>query len=163
MAENSIDTLHKEFEFDYTRNVIWFGGSVIKLTPREADIMRVLLNNRSRLSSVSALIQRVYGACEPDSAAVSIRVAIHSLRKKIAPTGIKIIVRSGIGYEIDASGVPELNRRLTDKILIALNHARARGEDGVANLLESALVLAEARRQKWDYLTREEIAALNDR
>jgi hypothetical protein len=108
-----------------------------------------LLNNRGRPTPIGTLIQRVYGAHEPDAAAVSIRVAIHSLRKKIRETGMVIKAEPKVGYEIEASHLPELNRRLVDKILIALNVARSTGETEVAGHLETALNIAEMKRQKW--------------
>ena len=140
---------HDGFEFDYNHNVIFFCGKVIRLSPHEADILRVLLNNRARPTPIGVLIQKVYGANEPDAAAVSIRVAIHSLRKKIQETGMSIRAEPKVGYEIEASDIPELNRRLNDKILVALNLARATDEHEVAAYLEAALKLAETKRQKW--------------
>ena len=140
---------HDGFEFDYNHNVIFYAGKVIRLSPHEADILRVLLNNRARPTPIGVLIQKVYGANEPDAAAVSIRVAIHSLRKKIQETGMSIRAEPKVGYEIEASHIPELNRRLNDKILVALNLARATDEHEVAAYLETALELAEVKRQKW--------------
>ena len=140
---------HDGFEFDYNHNVIFYAGKVIRLSPHEADILRVLLNNRARPTPIGVLIQKVYGANEPDAAAVSIRVAIHSLRRKIHETGMSIRAEPKVGYELDTSQVPELNRRLNDNILVALNLARASDEHGVASHLEAALELAEAKRQKW--------------
>ena len=127
---------------------------MIGLSPHEADILRVLLNNRARATPIGMLIQKVYGGSEPDAAAVSIRVAIHTLRKKIRPTGISIKVEPKVGYEIEASHIPELNRRLSDKILLALNLAQSTGENEVAGHLKAALELAEAKRQKWSNQTR---------
>jgi len=140
---------HNGFEFDYNHNVIFHGGKTIKLSPHESDILRVLLNNRARPTPLGTLIQRVYGANEPDAAAVSIRVAIHSLRKKIRETGLSIRAEPRVGYEIEAAEIPELNRRLSDKILIALNMARSTDEHEVAAFLERALKMAEAKREKW--------------
>ena len=124
---------HDGFEFDYNHNVIFFGGKVIRLSPHEADILRVLLGNRARPTPIGVLIQRVYGANEPDAAAVSIRVAIHSLRKKIQETGMSIRAEPKVGYEI----------------LMALNLARSTDEHEIAAHLETALNLAEAKREKW--------------
>ncbi len=138
---------HDSFEFDYEHNVIFYRGAVIYLAPLEADILRVLLNNRARPTPMGVLIRRVYGGSEPDSAAVSIRVAIHSLRKKIQATGMSIRAKPRIGYEIDASAIPELNRRLSDKILLALNLARSTGEPEIAAFLETALNIAEKKRE----------------
>src|SRR5277367_4415372 len=140
---------HDGFEFDYNHNVIFYGGKVIRLSPHEADIIRVLLNNRARPTPIGVLIQKVYGANEPDAADVSIRVAIHSLRKKIQETGMSIRAEPKVGYEIEASHIPELNRRLNDKILMALNMARSTDEHEIVIHLEQALELAEVKREKW--------------
>jgi DNA-binding winged helix-turn-helix (wHTH) protein len=137
---------YKGFEFDYNRNVIFDHGNVIRLAPHEADILKTLLDNRGRPTPMSALISKVYGIREPDAAAISIRVAIHSLRKKIKATGMQIRVEPSVGYEIDASRIPELNRRLTDKILLALNLAQADEDTEVARLLEQALAIAAKTR-----------------
>ena len=140
---------HQGFEFDYTHNVVYFHGTSIHLTPHEADILQVLLGNRARATPIEVLIQKVYGVSEPQTAAVSIRVAMHSLRKKLRDTGIKIKAEPRIGYEIDAAAVPELNRRLSDKILMALNTAKASGENEIAQRLLVLYEMAEARRRQW--------------
>jgi DNA-binding winged helix-turn-helix (wHTH) protein len=139
----------QEFDFDYNRNSVIYRGKVIKLSPHEADILRVLLNNRARPTPIGTLIQRVYGANEPDAAAVSIRVAIHSLRKKVKETGMQIRAEAKVGYEIEADSIPELNRRLHDKILMAWNVACANEEHEIAELLRIALELAQVKRDKW--------------
>jgi len=139
---------HKNFEFDYFRNVIFFRGRLIHLTPHEADILRVLLNNRGRTSSLELLIQSVYGAREPETAATSIRVAIYSLRKKLEGTGVEIRAQYKVGYEVKAAQVPELNRRLSDKILLALNQADELGERAIVDRLRAALQLAEESQQR---------------
>jgi DNA-binding winged helix-turn-helix (wHTH) protein len=139
---------YEDFEFDYTHNVISFKGDTIHLTPREADIVQVLLNNRARTTPLGVLIQLVYGASEPQTAAVAIRVAIHSLRKKLRDTGIKIKAEARVGYEIDAETIPALNRRLSDKILIAINTAKASGEHQIAKRLQAAYDMAETRRRE---------------
>ncbi len=148
-ASSAPSTAAYGFEFDYNRNLIHYHGLTIRLSPHESDILRVLLNHRARPTPIGMLIQRVYGMNEPDAAAVSIRVAIHSLRKKITPTGMSIRVEPRVGYEIEASHIPELNRRLNDKILVALNLAKANDEMEIAGHLQIALDLAEGKRAKW--------------
>jgi DNA-binding winged helix-turn-helix (wHTH) protein len=140
---------HQGFEFDYSHNVVFFKGAGIHLSPHEADILQILLNNRARTTPLGVLIQKVYGTAEPVTAPVSIRVAMHSLRKKLLATGIKIKAEPRVGYEIDAAAVPELNRGLSDKILIAINTAKASGEDAIAERLQTALDMAEKHRRKW--------------
>ncbi len=140
---------HQDFEFDYNHNVVYFKGKAIHLSPHEADILQVLLNNRARTTPLGLLIQQVYGSSEPETAAVSIRVSVHSLRKKLLETGIKIKAEPRVGYEIDAAAVPDLNRRLSDKILIALNTAKASGEREIVEQLQIVYEMAEARRRQW--------------
>jgi DNA-binding winged helix-turn-helix (wHTH) protein len=145
-----VDSTNKRaFEFDYSHNAILFESEIIRLSPHEADILQVLLNNRARPTPMGVLIQRVYGASEPEAAAASIRVAIHSLRRKIAKTGMSIHATPKVGYEIDVAAVPELNRRLSDKILIALNIAKSSDESDVVVHLQVAYDLAEKKRRKW--------------
>jgi len=139
---------HQEFEFDYLRNALYFRGQVIHLSPHESDVLRVLLNHRARPVSVNTLIQRVYGVNEPDQAAASIRVAVYNLRKKIQPTGMVIKAQPRLGYEIDATAIPELNRRISDQILLVLNHAKAANEREISFHLQAALDVAEMRREK---------------
>jgi DNA-binding winged helix-turn-helix (wHTH) protein len=131
---------HQRFVFDYNRNAVFFQSRVIHLSPHEADILHLLLKNRARVTPLSALIQRVYGVTEPDTAAVSIRVAVHSLRKKLATTGVKIRAEARTGYEIDVQNIPELDLGLGDKILSALNIAQASGEHEIAIRLQKMLV-----------------------
>jgi DNA-binding winged helix-turn-helix (wHTH) protein len=140
---------HQGFEFDYSHNVVFFNGAGIHLSPHEADIFQILLDNRARTTPLGLLIQKVYGTAEPVTAPVSIRVAMHSLRKKLLATGIKIKAEPRVGYEIDAEAVPELNRGLSDKILIAINTAKASGEDAIAERLQTALDMTEKHRRKW--------------
>jgi len=140
---------HSDFDFDYNHNVIFFHDEVIHLSPHESDILKVLLTNRARPIPTEMLIRRVYGASEPDTAGISIRVAIHSLRKKIQITGMTIRAEPRVGYEIDATHVPDLNRRLSDKILMALNMAYATNEPEIAERLEKAYLLAEIQRERW--------------
>jgi DNA-binding winged helix-turn-helix (wHTH) protein len=140
---------HQDFEFDYSHNVVYFNGDGIHLTPHEADILHILLNNRARTTPLEILIQKVYGSTEPRTAPASMRVAIHSLRKKLRDTGLKIRAEARVGYEIDAAAFPELNRPLSDKILIAINTAKAAGEDAIVKQLEAAYDMAETRRRKW--------------
>jgi DNA-binding winged helix-turn-helix (wHTH) protein len=135
---------HQRFEFDYNRNAVFFRSKVIHLSPHEADILHLLLLNRSRVTPLSTLIERVYGMTEPETAPVSIRVAVHSLRKKLAETGIKIRAEARVGYEIDVECVPEMTLGLKDKILSALNVAKASGEREIAERLQATLKLVEA-------------------
>jgi DNA-binding winged helix-turn-helix (wHTH) protein len=148
MVDREASSPDRTFEFDYNHNVVLYGRQSVRLSPHESDILHVLLGRRGQITPMGTLIQRVYGFREPDAAATSIRVTIHSLRKKITPIGMGINCVPGVGYEIDASRIPELNQRLTDKIILALNVAQANDEMEIARCLQEALSLAETRRTK---------------
>ena len=137
-------TPDRRFEFDYNRNVIYFESSQIRLSPHEADILHLLLLNRPRVVPLGVLIEQVYGAAEPETAPVSIRVAVHSLRKKLVETGIRIRAIARVGYEIDVDSVPEMSLGLKNKILSAVNVAKAAGESDIAERLQAVLQLVEA-------------------
>jgi len=137
------------FEFDYDHNLLRVEGAQIRLSPHEADILHILLRNRGRATPIASLIKQVYGSSAPASASISLRGSVHSLRKKLGDTGIRIKAAMGVGYEIDADALPELNKRLSDKILVALNMAKAAGEDAIAQSLQAAYDKAEAHRRAW--------------
>jgi DNA-binding winged helix-turn-helix (wHTH) protein len=132
------------FEFDYDRNAVFFESKVIHLSPHESDILHLLLMNRARVVPLGTLIERIYGANEPETAPVSIRVAVYSLRKKLAETGIRIRAEARVGYEIDMENVPGMNLGLKDKVLSALNVARAVGHRDVADRLQVVLRIVES-------------------
>lgn len=135
---------HRQFEFDYNRNAVFFESKVIHLSPHESDILHLLLMNRARVVPLGTMIERVYGASEPETAPVSIRVAVHSLRKKLAETGIRIRAEARVGYEIDTENVPEMNLGLKERVLSALNVARAVGHRDAADRLQAVLRMVES-------------------
>jgi DNA-binding winged helix-turn-helix (wHTH) protein len=148
--EHSVEPVHSGgFEFDCDHNIIRSRGFKIRLSPHEAGILQVLLRNRARAVPIGSLIQQVYGSSTPENASVSIRVSVHSLRKKLCDTGISIKAKARVGYEVDTDMVPELNNRLSDKILVALNMAKALGECDIAEQLQVAYDKVEAGRREW--------------
>lgn len=97
------------------RNAIFFQSKLIKLSPHQADIVHLLLLKHSRVVRLGTLIERVYGATEPEIAPVPIRVAVHALRRKLAETGIKILAEARVGHEIDGDSVSGMNLGLRTK------------------------------------------------
>lgn len=139
----------RDFAFDYDHNIVRFGGSEIRLSPYESDVLRILLRNRAGAIPIHQLVHQVYGSAAPDSAAVSIRVLVHALRKKLRHTGISITAEARRGYRIDSDVVPELSNELSDRILIALDTAKALGEFDVAECLQTAYDQVERERRDW--------------
>lgn len=54
------------------------------------------------------------------------------------------VTAADCGIDLDSLGVPGFDRRLTDKILAAFNHAYAIGDLEVARRLHAVLALAES-------------------
>ena len=86
------------FEFDIGGNVIRFQGRSIPLQPLETRVLRILLNNRGQVTSVTSLSRSRRGAHEAVSAE-SVREAISSLRQKLEGTGLQINSCQSVGYE----------------------------------------------------------------
>ena len=99
-------------EFDTARHEARVGGERIELTPREFEILRVLLTNAGRLVTKGRLLRAVWGeAYQGEDSYVYVHVS--QLRRKLAaadPGGSLrdlIVTEPGVGYrvrELDRSG-----------------------------------------------------------
>lgn len=101
------------------RNEIAVGwiDTVVKLSPRQAEVAAVLLRAMPRTVPTIRLISGVFGVMEPDSADNNLRVHIKNLRKRIAPLGLKISTLHLEGYRmekdsVENSGEPADTRRV---------------------------------------------------
>jgi two-component system KDP operon response regulator KdpE len=100
-------------EFDGARHEARVGGEHLELTPREFEILRVLLSNAGRLVTKGRLLRAVWGeAYQGEDSYVYVHVS--QLRRKLAaadPSGSLrdlIVTEPGVGYR-----VRELDRRGT--------------------------------------------------
>lgn len=78
-------------------------GNLVKLTPREFDLLAALLENRGRVLSVNHLLTTVW-RCDPAeyNDPRSIEVHVSRLRKKLGPKLAKHIVNvTGHGYKLE--------------------------------------------------------------
>ena len=89
---------------DLTAHSVWQGGSEIRLTPIEYELLRVLVINRGRLMTHRDLLCEVWGsAYENDKQTLQSHMA--NLRKKIDPhpEGWRYILTDfGLGYRFAA-------------------------------------------------------------
>jgi two-component system KDP operon response regulator KdpE len=92
-------------EFDALRHEARIAGAHLELTPREFEILRVLLANRGRLVTKGRLLRAVWGeAYQAEDAYVYVYVS--QLRRKLAaadPTGSMrglIVTEPGVGYRV---------------------------------------------------------------
>jgi two-component system, OmpR family, KDP operon response regulator KdpE len=99
-------------EFDALRHEVRVAGEPLELTPREFEILRVLLAHRGRLVTKGRLLRAVWGeAYQAEDAYVYVHVS--QLRRKLAaadPTGSLrglIVTEPGVGYRVRDPGLPE--------------------------------------------------------
>jgi two-component system, OmpR family, KDP operon response regulator KdpE len=92
-------------EFDGTRHEARVDGERVELTPREFEILRVLLSNAGRLVTKGRLLRAVWGeAYQGEDSYVYVHVS--QLRRKLAaadPTGTLrdlIVTEPGVGYRV---------------------------------------------------------------
>jgi two-component system KDP operon response regulator KdpE len=93
-------------ELDAARHAVTVGGRPVDLSPREFEILRVLLTHRGRIVTKGRLLRAVWGeAFQAESSYVYVYVS--QLRRKLAaadPTGgAATLIRTepGVGYRID--------------------------------------------------------------
>ncbi len=98
-------------DFDPIAHVVQVSGNVVDLTPREFEILRVLLANAGRLVTKGRLLRAVWGeAYRTEDSYVYVHVS--QLRRKLAaadPSGRVrdlIVTEPGVGYRIRESDPP---------------------------------------------------------
>lgn len=97
--------------FDARRHEVWVGGELVDLTPREFEILRVLLGEQGRIVTKGKLLRAVWGqAYQGEDSYVYVHVS--QLRHKLAAadsTGALrdlIVTEPGIGYRVRAPEAP---------------------------------------------------------
>ena len=88
-------------QIDLAARVVHRDGVEIHLTPIEFELLAALVQNRGRLLTHNALLQRVWGAAYADSRQ-TLRAHIANLRRKIEPSdGARLIhTGHGVGYRL---------------------------------------------------------------
>ena len=90
-----------ELNFDFDRRLIVVRGNRVHLTPKEFDVLRLLVIHQGKPLAHKIILQTVWG---PDYAAETeyLRVVINQLRKKIEEDPARpayIITEQGLGYK----------------------------------------------------------------
>jgi two-component system alkaline phosphatase synthesis response regulator PhoP len=98
-AETAIST--GDLEVDVTRHIVKVKGRVVPMTPKEFDLLVILLQNRKKALSRQSLLTTVWGYEAPGNTG-TIDVHIRHLRRKLGPHGGKIKTVLGFGYRMDA-------------------------------------------------------------
>jgi len=92
-------------EFDAARHEVRVGGDRVELTPREFEILRVMLTNAGRLVTKGRLLRAVWGEAYQGEASY-VYVHVSQLRRKLAaadPEGALrdlIVTEPGVGYRV---------------------------------------------------------------
>jgi two-component system KDP operon response regulator KdpE len=76
-------------------------GDVMKLTPIEFALLRVLLESAGRIVTQNQIIGQVWAGQASDPSE-GLRVHINHVRKKLGGTGPRIVNEPGIGYRLEA-------------------------------------------------------------
>ena len=84
-------------EIDFDARQVTASGRRVRLTPKEFDLLRYLVQNRNRLISRGRLLERVWG-CAPEMETRSVDVHVGRLRAKLREAGHQIETVIGLGY-----------------------------------------------------------------
>jgi len=88
--------------FDKPSGAFHHAGQVLELTPREAALLQALVARPGHAVPKERLFELVFpGAQEVQYEAVE--VVVYRLRKKLAPTGVKLVTLRGLGYLLKAA------------------------------------------------------------
>jgi len=87
---------------DAEQGAIYRGTQAMELAPREAALLRALLQRPGRALAKERLSELVF-ADEPTVAPEAIEVVAYRLRKRLAGTGVELVTLRGLGYLLQAT------------------------------------------------------------
>ena len=95
--EPTIGGLH----WDRESGAVYWRGQIMELAPRESALLHALLARPGHAVPKERLFELVFpGATEVHYEAIE--VVVYRLRKKLAPTGVKLVTLRGLGYLLKA-------------------------------------------------------------
>ncbi|NYH13795.1 response regulator transcription factor [Paraburkholderia bryophila] len=96
---------HGSLSFDQVGRIAHVNDQVLDLSARELGLLEVLLQRIGRLVSKEQLVDHL---CEwgEEVSNNAIEVYVHRLRKKIEPSGVRIITVRGLGYCLEKAASP---------------------------------------------------------
>ena len=90
-------------ELDAVRHEVRVAGEQVRLTPREYELLRVMLSSQGRVLTKARLLRAVWGLAYADESAY-LHVYVNRLRRKLAAGGASIEglieTEPGIGYRV---------------------------------------------------------------
>ncbi|HSV84763.1 MAG TPA: response regulator transcription factor [Ramlibacter sp.] len=87
--------------WDRESGAVYWRDEVLELPPREAALLHALLARPGHAVSKERLFELVFPG-ESDVQYEAIEVVVYRLRKKLAPTGLKLVTLRGLGYLLKA-------------------------------------------------------------
>ncbi|MBQ0942425.1 response regulator transcription factor [Ideonella sp. 4Y16] len=88
-------------QVDADSGAVWFNDAPLELAPREAAMLRTLLQRPGQAVAKERLFEAVFpGELEVQLEAVE--VVAYRLRKRLAPTGVTLVTLRGLGYLLRA-------------------------------------------------------------
>lgn len=91
-----------DLSVDLVRRIVTVKGEEVKLTPREYDVLRILVMNAGKVLTHRTLLREVWGT---ETDVQYLRIYIRTLRQKIEPDPEKpkfILTEQGVGYRLRA-------------------------------------------------------------
>ena len=85
---------------DLVRRIVAVGGNEVKLTPREYDLLRLLVAHAGKVLTHKFILRELWGG---DADVQYLRVYIRALRQKIEPDPEQphyILTEQGVGYRM---------------------------------------------------------------
>ena len=97
-------------EMDLDRYVVTVGGSEVKFTSKEFELLRTLMEAKGRALRREFLLEKVWGyGRSSDIESRTVDVHIRRLREKLGPDGSRILTVRNVGYRFDMSIAMVLN------------------------------------------------------
>lgn len=92
-----------DLELQRTNQIVMQGDRAVQLSPREFQILDLLLRNKGRTMSREIILDRIWGL-DADVNLKAIDAIVKLIRKKLEPSASRELIQSvrGIGYRIDA-------------------------------------------------------------
>ena len=93
-------------EVDLTRRLVCVGGAAVALSPREYELLALMVRNAGRVMTQRQLLTAVWGPAHTDDVQY-LRVYMGHLRQKLGPAGTRLIATEpGVGYRLLESRLP---------------------------------------------------------
>ena len=86
---------------DGDSGAVYYRGELLELAPREATLLRALLQRPGHAQAKERLFETVFPG-QPEVQLEAIEVVAYRLRKRLAVTGVQLVTLRGLGYLLKA-------------------------------------------------------------